>query len=186
MPIDPATARLIGAVALKFGPKIRSKIFGKKQRPFSGTIDLGARTVDICTHHPKACARKPAKAAAINASLTAYLRGEGPAPGNRRRQYLVSQIDQVRDDMRVRPLTETESVAWGQVTPASKALAAYLPGARRGAGPKRRRAKKNRSLRRAGKRRARRATRSSGRKRLVRGSAAAKAWGRKMRRLRKR
>lgn len=162
----------------------------KPKRMFSGTIDAGAGTVNLCTHHPQWCRKHPKTAASANAALSAYLRGEGPAPSQRRRQYLVSEIDRVREAMRLRPLTMTESVAWGQMTPASKTLGALLPGGR---GPARRR------KRRAGKKNARRARRSRARaparrasrrggrrQRLVKGSAAAKAWGRKMRRLRRR
>lgn len=180
---------IVSSILLSAGAALRSK----PKRPLSGTIDLDAATVDVCTTNPDYCARHQKKATAVNAELTAYLRGTGPAPRGHRKQYLVGQIDEVRDRMRLRPLTQTESVAWGQMTPASKALGAYLPGAR---GGKRRRSKKKRvAKRRSGKRRARRSTSSrrsrvtrrkvSGH-RLVRGSAAAKAWGRKMRRLRKR
>jgi hypothetical protein len=164
--------------------------FLRKQpkRPLSGTIDLAKQTVDVCTTNPDYCARHQKKSAGVNASLTSYLRGEGPAPRGHRKAYLVSQIDRVRDQMRLRPLTQTESVAWGQQTPASKALAAYLPGGRTGG----RRRKKKRVAKRKSARRVRRSPRRRSRvtrrkargARLVKGSRAARAWGRKMRRLR--
>lgn len=195
MSVDPRVVQAGIKVALKYRHRI-GRALGlshKPSRPFSGTIDLATQTVDICSAHPKFCAHHKKKSAAINESLTAYLRGEAGAPTERRRQYLVSEIDRVRDDMRLRPMTQIESVAWGQQTPASKTLGAYLGGGRRRAGPKRRRRGKKKGVRVQRVRRVRRraSARRSGRRvrsraRLVKGSAAAKAWGRKMRRLRRR
>jgi len=193
MPIDPQVVQAGIQIGLRLGGKIR-KALGlshKPSRPFSGTIDVAAQTVDICTHNPKFCAHHKRKAAARNETLTAYLRGETGAPTRRRLQYLVSEIDRVRDAMRLRPLTQIESVAWGQQTPASKTLGAYLGGPRRPrrALKRRRKAGKKKAARRSSRRTAaprRRRARAGTRRQLVKGSAAAKAWGRKMRRLRRR
>lgn len=184
----PGPVAVVSSILLSASAALRSK----PKRPLSGRIDLDAGTVDVCATNPDYCARHGKKSVRTNAALTAYLQGTGPAPRGRRKQYLVGQIDAVRDRMRLRPMTPIESVAWGSMTPSSKALGAFLPGGR---GLTRRRKKKRVAKRRSGKRRARRSTskrrtkvsrrKVSGR-RLVRGSAAAKAWGRKMRRLRKR
>ena len=181
----PGPVGVVTSILLSAGAFIR----GQPKRPLSGHIDLEKKTVNVCATNPDYCKRHQKKSAAVNAQLTSYLRGEGAAPRGRRKAYLVSEIDRVREQMRLRPLTQTESVAWGQQTPASKALAAYLPGGRTGG---RRRKKKRVAKRRSGKRRARRSvtrrSRVTRRKargaRLVKGSRAARAWGRKMRRLR--
>jgi len=124
------------------------------------------------------------KIATRNALLTAYLRGTGPAPRGRYMQYMVRTIDQVRDQMRLRPPTPIESVAWGSSTPSMQLQRAQLfgrLGGRRSA-RRRRRAKRARRAPRAGVRRARRAKLG----RMVKGSPAARRHMAKLRRMRRR
>jgi len=192
MPVDQA---LIVAGLRVFGGVMRRR--GVPRDPATGTIDLVNQRVrvDPWTYrgklpHPKHAwnvfrewgRRK------LQSKLTAYLQG-GPLTVKRNRvnRPLIDAIEQERDAMRLRPQTPIESVGFGSGTPALMAMQSALFGSRRrpAARRRKRRAAPRRARRRAPARaRARPAKRRAAR--LVRGSAAAKAWGRKMRRLRRR
>lgn len=84
-------------------------------------------------------------------------------------------------------IANARSVQWGQMTPAQQVLGQLLNGsARRASGTRKRRRTKKKAAA-AGTRRRKRKTARTGRKaRLVKGSAAAKRYMAKIRRMRKR
>jgi hypothetical protein len=181
----------IGRAAAKVGSLIG--LGKKKKRPLSGDINLDAMTVDICGLNPKYCRKHPKHAARYNSALTGYLRGTSGDPGFKRDSYLLSVIDQVRDQMRVRPFTQVESVAWGSSTPASQLLASQLAGRRgglRSAAKRRRKKKAVRGVRRVRRGAKRTRARSAGRRgrgaRLVKGSTAARRHMSRLRNMRRR
>lgn len=179
MPLSPL-GKFGLQVALKYGPKLFKN---KPKRYLSGDINVQDMTVDVCRMNPKYCRKSPWRGKLYNERLTAYLRG-GPDPGLKRDDYLLNIIDQVKEQMRLRPLTPTESVAWGQMTPASKTLGAMLNGRGRAGPRRRRRTKKKRVARRRAVRSVRRGRRGR-RARLVKGSAAAKRYMASIRRKRR-
>jgi len=146
----------------------------KPHRLFSGDINLDTGTVDICTVSPYYCKHHKLKSATLNAQLSSYLQGTGPAPTRKRAAYIIGEIDKA-NEMRLRPLTSTELNAWGQTTPASQALMQQAYGARGGrrSAKKRRGTKKKRAVRVRRSARPRRVKRAK-RAHLVRGSVAAK------------
>lgn len=155
----------------------------KKKKPLSGTINLDTNLVNVCDMHPHWCAKHRTKAARVNAALSAYLAGTGPAPKWKRTRYLVSEIERAQG-MRVRPFTPIEMNAFGQQTPSTQVRISQLFGRRGGRTTARRRKKKAaRSSVRAVRRR------SSGRRangraaRFVKGSPAAKRFMARLRRM---
>lgn len=153
----------------------------KPHRMLSGEINLDTGRVDVCATNPRYCQSHKKKSALLNDQLSLYLQGLGPAPTRGRAQYLVSEIDKA-NAMRIRPPTTVELNAWGQSTPSTQALMSRAYGRRGGrVSARRRRTKKKRvlrSVRRSVKRRAPR-----GRAHLVRGSAAAKRYMARLRRM---
>jgi len=191
MPVNP---RLVVTGLQVFGGILRRG--GTPRDPASGTIDLVNQRVrvDPWTYRGKSPHPKHAWNAfrewgrlKLQTKLTAYLRG-GPLTVKRSRvnRPLIDAIDAERSAMRLRPQTPIEAVGFGSGTPALQAMQSTLFGSRRG--PAARRRKRRAAPRRARKRAPARARRAPKKRaaRLVRGSAAAKAWGRKMRRLRRR
>jgi hypothetical protein len=198
MAVDP---RFVVAGLQIFGGILRRK--GVPRDPVTGTIDLVNQrvVVDPWTYrgkspHPKHMlnAFREWGRRKTQAALTSYLRGgELKLPRSRVNRPILDAID-AEKLMRLRPTTPIEGVGYGSSTPAMQALRGSLFGARRRPAARRRKrraAAPRRARRRAPARaRVRRSgpsgRRRSGRTRLVKGSAAAKAWGRKMRRLRRR
>lgn len=171
-----------GTVAVAVVTSILKQIAGsgifrhKKTRMFTGDIHLDTGKVDICRSQPNWCRKHKTKSALINSQLSAYLSGTGPRPKQPVLGYLVSVIDREKEKMRVRPLTPTEHNAWGQQTPAGRAI---WPSRGRAPTRARRRKKKPVRVRRSAKRR------SGKRARLVKGSAAAKRYMASIRRKRR-
>lgn len=172
-----------GPVAVAVVTSILKSIAGsgifrhKKTRMFTGDIHLDTGKVDICRSQPNWCRKHRTKSALINSQLSAYLSGTGPRPKQKVLGYLVSVIDREKEKMRVRPLTPTEHNAWGQQTPAGRAI--WPSSGRAPTRGKRRKKKRVVRVRRSAKRR------SGKRARLVKGSAAAKRYMASIRRKRR-
>jgi hypothetical protein len=159
---------------------------GRPHRPFTGDIDLASGQVTLGSEHRAFTRHHQRKTAKIEAALSAYLQGSGPAPKGKRLKYLVGEITKLRPEyqsMRARPLTSTESVAWGSSTPSTQALLAALYGSRGGRRSARRRKKARASSR--PRKRGKKTRRAAGRARLVKGSAAARRHMARLRNMRK-
>lgn len=182
MPISASTWLAIGEFAVANRQRITGLFAGHRERPFSGDINLDTMTVDICPTSAAYCARRPGRARLLNQAFTNYLRGTGPPLRSRSTRYLMGEINKVKEAMRLRPLTPTEGVAWGQQTPANQLYLSKSFGRVGGRRTARRRKKKVSSMRRP-RRAVKRASRGN---RFTRGSAAAKRHMAKLRGMRRR
>lgn len=156
----------------------RRRTIPLSQRQIGGTINLDTRTVQLegySKHY------SPLYVEILERKLSRYLAGGPQRPNEPALQSILAEID----NMRLRPFTPTESLAFANQTPASRAALFKASGARGGMRSARRRRRNGAGkARRAAPRR--RAARRASPARLVKGSAAAKRHMARLRKMRRR